>query len=468
MSSTSRFGRRAGLAGATAALVLTTLGTTAVPAAASKKPVIPSQSQVDQANANAHVKAVQIGQTEAQLAAANASLHSLNDQVESLVEAYNGAMAHVQAAQQTVEQAQTALVAARQSTSDAQVQMAIFAADTYRGAGGLDKISALMTADSPASFMSRASTLSALARHNQSVIETVTKTENDQNAAQQAATRALSDQKAAGVAAAKAKDAAVAALNSQVAEVASITSSQQDLQAQLAVLRGTAKDLATARTQGLQRLAAEAAAAAKAAKAAREAALAAAAAAKKKADQQRAIAAIAATGGGSGSSGGGSGGSGGGSGGSGGSGGGGIVPAGGHSISTAAQRQQAIAFAQAQIGIWYRWAGAGEVGPTVTSSGVQNLPGYDCSGLTMRAFGSAGISLAHYTGAQWDDGVHVSRDQLQPGDLVFFATNTNDPSTIHHVGIYIGSGQMIDAPSTGEQVGVHNAFRSDYIGAVEL
>jgi peptidoglycan DL-endopeptidase RipA len=104
----------------------------------------------------------------------------------------------------------------------------------------------------------------------------------------------------------------------------------------------------------------------------------------------------------------------------------------------------------------------------VTSSGVQNVPGYDCSGLTMRAFGSAGISLAHYTGAQWDDGVHLSRDQLQPGDLVFFATNTNDPSTIHHVGIYIGGGQMIDAPSTGEQVGVHNAFRSDYIGAVEL
>jgi septal ring factor EnvC (AmiA/AmiB activator) len=286
---------------------MTTLGTTAVPASASKKPVIPSQSQVDQANANAHAKAVQIGQTEAQLAAANASLQTLNDQVESLVEAYNGAMAHVQAAQQTVEQAQAALVTARQSTSDAHVQMAIFAADTYRGAGGLDKISALMTADSPASFMSRASTLSALARHNQSVIETVTRTEHEQNAAQQAATQALSDQKAAGVAAAKAKDAAVVALNSQVAKVANITSSQQDLQAQLAVLRGTAKDLATARTQGLQRLAAEAAAAAKAAKAAKEAALAAAAAAaKKKADQLRAI---AASGGGSGSSGNGGGGS---------------------------------------------------------------------------------------------------------------------------------------------------------------
>ena len=51
---------------------------------------------------------------------------------------------------------------------------------------------------------------------------------------------------------------------------------------------------------------------------------------------------------------------------------------------------------------------------------------------------------------------------------MFFATNTNDPSTIHHVGIYIGNGQMIDAPATGEQIGIHNAFRPDYIGAVQL
>ena len=86
----------------------------------------------------------------------------------------------------------------------------------------------------------------------------------------------------------------------------------------------------------------------------------------------------------------------------------------------------------------------------------------------MKAYQAAGISLSHYTGAQWDQGIHVAQSQVQPGDLLFFATNTNDPNTIHHVGIYIGNGQMIDAPQTGEQVGVHNAFRSDYIGAVEL
>jgi cell wall-associated NlpC family hydrolase len=455
-----RAGRRSMIAAAAMSIAVAALGATALPASAAKKPpVIPSQSQVDRANADAQAKAVQIGQTVANLAAANASLVKLNDQVEALVEAYNGAMANVEAAQQAAQTAQAQLVVARQARADAQIRMSVFAADSYRGAGNLDKLSALMASDTPESFLTRAATLSALARHEQSVISTMTTSERQQDAAQRVADQALADQNAAGDVATKAKDAAIAALNSQVGQVAKITQTQQDLQAQLAVLRGTAKDLASARAQGLKRLAEEAAAAKAAAAAAKVAAAKAAAlaATKRAADQARQN---------SSSSSGSGNGSGSGSG-SGDSAGNGIVPPGGHSISSASQRQQAIAFAQSQLGVWYRWAGSGEVGPTVTATGVQNLPGYDCSGLTMRAYQSAGISLSHYTGAQWDIGIHVSRDQVQPGDLVFFASNTNDPGTIHHVGIYIGNGQMIDAPQTGEQVGVHNAFRSDYIGAVE-
>jgi cell wall-associated NlpC family hydrolase len=454
-----RYFRHAALAVTTLAVVAFTIGSTALPAAAAKKPVIPSQSQIDNANAAAQAKAVQIGQTEAELAAANASLLKLNDQVESLVEAYDGATAKVDAAQQQLTQAQSALTAAQKARADAQIQMNQFAADSYRGAGSLDKLSALMTSDSPSLFLTRAATLSALARHEQSVIALMTSTQTAQAAAQQAANQALSDQQDVLASAAKAKDAAIAAVNSQAGQVASINATQLDLQAQLSVLRGTAKDLATARAQGLKLQAEEAAAAAKAAAAARAAAAAAAAkaaalAAQERAQEQAEAAAQAANGGNDN--------------GTVSAGSGGIVPPGGHSISTPAQRQQAIAFAEAQVGIWYRWAGAGEIGPTVTSNGVQNVAGYDCSGLTMRAYQSAGISLIHFTGAQWDYGIHVSQSQLQPGDLVFFATNTNDPSTIHHVGIYIGNGQMIDAPTTGQQVGVHNAFRSDYIGAVQL
>jgi len=470
----TRYLRRVALATTTLAIVAGAIGSTAMPAAAAKKPVIPSQSQVDQANAAAQAKAQQIGQTEAQLAAANASLNTLNNQVEAVVEAYDGATAKVDAARQRLAKAQSALTAANKARADAQIQMNQFAAASYRGGGSLDRLSALMTSDSPGSFLTRASTLSALARHEQSIISQMTSAQDAQAAAQDAANAALADQQVQLQVAAKAKDAAIAAVNAQAGQIAAINTNQLNLQAQLAVLRGTAKDLATARAAGLKRQAEERAAAAAAAKAAaaRAAAARAAAAAAALAAQRRAAALAlqqaAASHQNNGNSNGGGNNNGGGNGDSNSGGDGGIVPPGGTSISTSAQRQGAIAFAESQVGVWYRWAGAGEVGPTVTATGVQNVPAYDCSGLTMRAYQAVGISLAHYTGAQWDAGLHVSQAQLQPGDLVFFATNTNDPSTIHHVGIYIGNGQMIDAPATGEQIGIHNAFRPDYIGAVQL
>jgi cell wall-associated NlpC family hydrolase len=117
----------------------------------------------------------------------------------------------------------------------------------------------------------------------------------------------------------------------------------------------------------------------------------------------------------------------------------------------------AVAFAQAAVGIPYQWGGNG---------GAEVNGEFDCSGLTQAAYAISGISLRHNAAAQWYSGTHIPADQLQPGDLVFFATNLNDPSTIHHVGIYIGNGQMIDAPHTGAEVRVEPYDWPDYIGAV--
>jgi cell wall-associated NlpC family hydrolase len=113
----------------------------------------------------------------------------------------------------------------------------------------------------------------------------------------------------------------------------------------------------------------------------------------------------------------------------------------------------AVQWAYREIGKPYVWAAAGP-------------NSFDCSGLTQYVWGKAGVYLGHYTGDQWNRGTHVSRDQLQPGDLVFFAYNTSEPSTIHHVGIYVGGGMMIEAPYTGAYVRKVPAFRPDYIGAV--
>jgi cell wall-associated NlpC family hydrolase len=87
---------------------------------------------------------------------------------------------------------------------------------------------------------------------------------------------------------------------------------------------------------------------------------------------------------------------------------------------------------------------------------------FDCSGLVVWAFAQEGISLPHYTGSLWNSGMHVSRADLEPGDLVFFFPD------ISHVGIYLGNGLMVDAPSTGQVVQVQAVFWNAYVGAVRI
>jgi cell wall-associated NlpC family hydrolase len=91
---------------------------------------------------------------------------------------------------------------------------------------------------------------------------------------------------------------------------------------------------------------------------------------------------------------------------------------------------------------------------------------FDCSGLTMWAYKQAGISLPHSSREQYKLGRAVSRDQLQPGDLVFYDDGTGNPARIHHVGMYVGNGKMVDAPTQGQVVDVRS-IQGDghYIGA---
>jgi cell wall-associated NlpC family hydrolase len=102
-----------------------------------------------------------------------------------------------------------------------------------------------------------------------------------------------------------------------------------------------------------------------------------------------------------------------------------------------------------QLGTPYVWAGS-------------QPGGFDCSGLVMWAFAQVGVSLPHSSYAQYGYGVPVSRDQLQPGDLVFF-------DGLGHVGIYIGGDQFVHAPHTGDVVKISSLsegwYTATYVGA---
>ena len=121
-----------------------------------------------------------------------------------------------------------------------------------------------------------------------------------------------------------------------------------------------------------------------------------------------------------------------------------------------AAARKAVAVALAQLGSPYVW---GAEGPAT----------FDCSGLTSFAYAAAGITIprvsraqfAAYAGLRPIDPLH-----LVAGDLVFFADNPGNPSTIHHVGMYIGKGLMVEAPHTGAVVRTSSIWRPSYAGAV--
>ncbi len=135
--------------------------------------------------------------------------------------------------------------------------------------------------------------------------------------------------------------------------------------------------------------------------------------------------------------------------------------------------QTVINAAMAYLGTTYAWGGGDYSGPsrgirdggTADRYGDYNKIGFDCSGLALYAWAQVGVYLPHYSGYQYSGQPKVSRDNLQPGDLVFFAYNTSDPSTIHHVAIWIGNNQIIEAPNSGSYVKISNMYWNGYIGA---
>jgi cell wall-associated NlpC family hydrolase len=336
-----------------------------------------------------------------QLAQASSRLAGLRVQAEVVIERYDKTQVNLQQARAAYQTAQTRLGRARAQQRASRLQVARMAAQDYEAAGGAGQMATMLgNSGGPQAFMEGAATQQQLAQQDTEVLAQNRATAIVTGVFQAQARRALGQEQAAARRAAALKAAIQAAIARQQAAVAATQASTRQLEAQLTA--------AQAKEFRLEQQQARASSPSAAASTGGPSATAPPAAA-----------------------------------------GGSTTGSSSYSLAQGASAEQgniAADWALTQLGKPYQWGGAG---PET----------YDCSGLTMDAWAHAGVTLLHWTGYQWPAGPHVPIDQLRRGDLLFYATDTSDPATIHHVGIYIGNGQMVDAPYTGVDVRIDSIYQ---------
>jgi len=407
--------RRAGAAAAVAALAASMALAVTPPAAFADHGGGPSAGQVAASKAR-------VAQLEHQLAAAadavsraQQALEEARTAAEVAVEAYDRARVQQAASVRALDAAQLVLTAAGARVASARHDVSRFAVAAYEG-GPLSSVDLLLDSHGPDTMLYRLSALDAVSRSQRDVLQTMNAAQVYQQAVRKQAAAVVAASTRAAAAADAARSHAAQLVAAQTAAVARVSAASQQLSVMLTDARAHASALERARLQALAeaRARAEAARRAAAERAARE-----------RANQQ--------------------------------SSGSGQQSSGqnfGATVS-AATEQAALQQAESQLGKPYEWGAAGP-------------DSYDCSGLVMWAYAQVGEHVDHWTGDQWNEGAHIPLAALRPGDLLFFATDTTDPNTIHHVGMYVGNGQMIEAPYTGANVRYSDAFRPDLIGAVRF
>lgn len=368
---------------------------------------VPSAGQVQAAQNRVDQRAAALGHQEERLAAASAKLTDLETQAEILTENYDKTVVAEQQAAAAYTTAVKNLAQAEAAQKSSQRQVGNLAATEFETQGGFDPMAAMLgDAHGVQAYLNQVGLGQMFATRGTDILA---RNSADSVVARvfRAEARTALEQEQADLRRASALRTAIqAAVARQLAAVKTTKSVTNQVSGLLQSAKATEQSLASERQAAL---AAEAAAAAQAA-------------------QQRAAAA------GSTSS----------------------SQAVSFPDAPASSQQGNIAadWALSQIGRPYQWGAAGPYA-------------YDCSGLTMMAWSHAGVALLHYTGDQWVEGVHVPLDALQRGDLLFYATSNADPGTIHHVGVYIGGGNMVDAPYTGADVRIDSIYApGEPIGAV--
>jgi peptidoglycan DL-endopeptidase RipA len=372
-------------------------------------PVPPSAAEIGAAAGQVSRHQAALGAEQRKLSAANLELAALRDQAETLTERYDQTMVNEQRALAAYQITEARLADAEQAESQSQRRVDNLAAEEFESGGGFGSTADMLgDAQGPQAYLSQAGLSQMLAEYG---TDALAENQADDGVAAVLRTQAhdlLIARQADLQAAADLRQAVQSAVARQVDFVRADKGTADALSAQLAAAQAHEAALQAARQAALA-----AAAAQQADAASRDTAAA---------DQPSTAVQAPSWAYGSGAS--------------------------------ATQGDIAANWALSQLGKPYLWGGAGP-------------EAYDCSGLTMEAWAHAGVPLLHWTGYQWEEGPHVPLTDLQRGDLLFYATNTADPSTIHHVGIYIGNGMMVDAPYTGAFVRIDSIYApGGLIGAV--
>ncbi|MFF4772037.1 C40 family peptidase [Microtetraspora fusca] len=350
--------------------------------------------KISDAREQVRARAQELGRAQAEYAEAKAHLAELNAEVERLVEAYNGRLVMLRAAEEAYNQVSQRLDQARTEVEDAREPVAAVAAQRYANNISVGEMGlALMTgADGFEGFMRQAGVLSQLGSEQAASMQNLADTQTVLGIVRTQAAQAYDEQEQHAEEARLAKEAAANAVAEQERQMEEIKKTTEEISQRL--------DAARSRVERLRQ--------------AREA---------RRQSRLRTISTRAA-----------------------------LKAPSWATAEAGGPGGVAANWALQQLGKPYVWAAAGP-------------SSFDCSGLTMRAWERAGIDLDHWTGTQWQSGPHVSIDQLQPGDLVFFGHVSQDPGSIHHVGLYIGRGMMVHAPQTGDVVRIAPIWRPDLVGA---
>ena len=377
----------------------------------------PTPDQIAAAKAKAAKTAAKLDQTTQRLKAVQAQLTTESAAAELAVARWQSAQAAAAKAHAALGVAQAAADAADVAVQGYRRELNDYAVSAYMDGGPIASLGALLNATDPADVLTRNATLQAIGRGQSRIVNDFTTASTAASAARAAAEQESESARHLLDGASSAKVVAVGAVQLAQTLLASVDQAKK----QLTDATGKAQ-------KNVSALVKERAAALAAARAA---------AARLAAERLQSLAAV-----------------------------------GGFPEATPAQGQLALKWAQSQLGVPYSWGGGDASGPTLgfaeangPTDGVHTV-GFDCSGLTLFAWAHVGFALGHWTGAQWVEGTAVPQDLVRPGDLLFFATDVTDPTTIHHVGIYAGNGQMIDAPETGSVVRYDPAFNPEFIGAI--